>query len=125
MIKGGQSCGSASLEPHKLTSVDEELIGNTGVIHIVDGTGEQSGEDLQVSEHSLEKDEGREEGRNSSFRNMCADNLSPLCVGLKWSFSLPPEQVWRVRRAWTAPRRQHGCCCGRPHLHGSDPPESS
>lgn len=53
MIKDRQSCGSVSLELRKLTSVDEELIGNTGVIHIVDGAGEQSGKDLQVGENSL------------------------------------------------------------------------
>lgn len=53
MIKDEQSCGSASLELRKLTGVDEELIGNAGVIHIVDGAGEQSSEDLQVGENSL------------------------------------------------------------------------
>lgn len=38
---------------------------------------------------------------------------------------LPPEQVWTVGRGWTGPRLQHGCCCGRPRLHGNVPPKSS
>lgn len=39
----------------KLTGVDEELIRNSRVIHVVDGTGKQSCEDLQISEHRLFK----------------------------------------------------------------------
>lgn len=38
----------------KLTGVDEELIGNSGVIHVMDGAGKQGGQDLQISEHSLD-----------------------------------------------------------------------
>ncbi len=41
------------MELRKLTGVDEELIGNSRVIHIMDGAGKQSGEDLQISKHSL------------------------------------------------------------------------
>lgn len=37
----------------KLTGVDEKLIGNSRVIHIMDGAWKQSGKDLQISKHSL------------------------------------------------------------------------
>lgn len=36
-----------------LTGVDEELIGNSRVVYIVDSCSKQSSEDLQVSEDSL------------------------------------------------------------------------
>lgn len=36
-----------------LTGVNEELIGNSWVVHIVDGCSKQSCQDLQVSENSL------------------------------------------------------------------------
>lgn len=36
-----------------LTGVDEELIGNSRVVHIMDGCSKQSCQDLQVSENSL------------------------------------------------------------------------
>lgn len=41
-----------------LTGIDEELIGNSWVIYIMDGCSEESGQDLQVSENCL-KDESR------------------------------------------------------------------
>lgn len=41
-----------------LTGVDEELIGNAGVVDVVDGCREQSGEDLQVSEDGLRETKG-------------------------------------------------------------------
>jgi hypothetical protein len=37
----------------KLTCVDEELVGHSGVIYIVYSTAKQSSHDLQVSEDSL------------------------------------------------------------------------
>lgn len=43
------------MELEKLTGVDEELIGNSGVIYVVDGAGKQSGEDFQISKHSLDE----------------------------------------------------------------------
>lgn len=47
------------MELCKLTGVDEELIGNSRVVDIMDSCSEQSGQDLQVSENGL-KDEIRE-----------------------------------------------------------------
>lgn len=46
---------------YSLTGVDEELIGNSRVVYIMDGSSEQSCQDLQVSENSL-KDKIREGG---------------------------------------------------------------
>ena len=37
----------------ELTCVDEELVGHSGVIHVMYGTAKQSSHDLQVSEDSL------------------------------------------------------------------------
>lgn len=39
--------------PPALTGVDEELVGDAGVVDIVDGGGEESRQDLQVGEHRL------------------------------------------------------------------------
>lgn len=36
-----------------LTGVDEELIGNSGMVYIMDSCSKQSGKDLQVSKDSL------------------------------------------------------------------------
>lgn len=38
---------------------------------------------------------------------------------------LPPEPGWTGGCAWTAPRRRHAGCCGKPHPSGSGPPGSS
>lgn len=51
----------------ELTGVDEELIGNSGVIHVMDGAGKQGGQDLQISEHSLDK---KNHISNRSSRNV-------------------------------------------------------
>lgn len=48
------------MELCKLTGVDEELIGNPRVIHVVYSAGKQSGKDLQISKHSLGKNKGAE-----------------------------------------------------------------
>lgn len=100
----------------QLTGVDEELIGNSRVIHVMDGTGKQGGEDLQISEHGLD-----EKTRRHGKVTYC----SGWIITLDCFDHLPPEQVWTVGRGWTGPRLQHGCCCGRPRLHGNGPPKSS
>lgn len=64
------------MELCKLTGVDEELIGNSRVIHIVDAAGKQSGEDLQISKHSLDKNKKA----GTVNINMCVC-VSPLSVG--------------------------------------------
>lgn len=42
-----------------LTSIDEELVRNSGMIDIVDGCSKQSSQDLQISENSLKEEEKR------------------------------------------------------------------
>lgn len=101
----------------KPTGVDEELVGDSRVIHIVDGAGKEGGEDLQIGEHSLDKSKEAWVGQaisrtDHSDRAGCFDRL-------------PPGQAWTAGRGWTGPHLQRGCCCGRPRLHGSGPPESS
>lgn len=53
-------CRSSSSQ---LTGVDEELIGDSRVIHVMDGAGKQSGEDLQVGKNSLDR-RSRRSGMN-------------------------------------------------------------
>lgn len=62
----------------KLTGVDEELIGHSGVIHVMDGAGKQGCEDLQVRENSLERGQRRED-ELLSIRS--EDDRRDLCVG--------------------------------------------
>lgn len=44
-----------------LTSVNEELIGHSRVVYIMDSCSKQSSKDLQVSEDSLKETENRED----------------------------------------------------------------
>lgn len=44
-----QNCGCV----FPLTGIDEELIRNSGMIDIMDGCSEQSGQDLQISKNCL------------------------------------------------------------------------
>lgn len=100
----------------ELTGVDEELIGDSRVVHIMDGAGKQGGEDLQISEHSLDN--------NMEGRVMCCSGWMML-TGLAGFEPVPPERAWTAEHGWTGPRLQRGCCCGRPRLSGNGPPKSS
>lgn len=47
------SC-QANVQYNSLTGVDEKLIGNSRVIHIMDGTSEQGSKDFKIGKHGLE-----------------------------------------------------------------------
>lgn len=104
----------------QLTGVDEKLIGNTGVIHIMDGAGKERSEDLEIAEHGLHGHTHTHKERNP-FQTINRDSSFHLSV----SAHLPRAQAWKVAHEWTGRRRRRGCCCGTPHLRGSDPPKSS
>ncbi len=56
-------CLCVCLCERTLTGVDEELIGNSGVVDIMDSCSEQSSEDLQVGEDGLKGTKRVEEER--------------------------------------------------------------
>lgn len=101
-----------------LTGVDEKLVGDPGVVHVMDGSRKESSKNLQVREHRLgaeregQKDEDqtkepgpREMGLGSSGARWCSR----------------PGQVWPAARGWTGARQPRAGCCGRPHRGGSGP----
>lgn len=97
--------------PPPLTGVNEKLVGDARMVHIVDGACEDGSQDFQVCENGLS-------GAGRGSEGLCAPR-SPGCPPAR---AVPGGRASPAARVWTGPRRQRGGCCGRPRRRGSDPP---
>lgn len=65
----------------RLTGVNEELVRDSGMVHVMNCTGKDGSEDLKVCEHSLERRrsvEGRAEGTDARVSSLDKNTLSSL-----------------------------------------------
>lgn len=56
-------------EKRGLTGVDEELVGHSRVVHVVNGRGENGSQDLQISEHCLHFEQREEEKKKKRVQS--------------------------------------------------------
>lgn len=66
-------CSCCRQQREEPTGVDEELVGDSRVVHVMDGTGKQSSHDLQVCEHRLGSTE------NFNFTAQCQARIALQC----------------------------------------------
>ena len=76
-----------------LTCVDEILVGQAGVVHVMDSAGEYGGQSLKGREHRLDTGHG--------VNNNNGGGGSPRGPGC------------RAKRSLTGSRQPRGCCCDK------------
>lgn len=114
-----QEIYAGSWDLRTLTCIDEELVWNTRVVHIMDGCRKNGCQDLKIGEDSLFRTDWKWWDTWSLLRK------KNIKIVPKEKAFLHLVQVWTAECELTGPHQQREGCYDRPHLGGSDPQGSS